>query len=87
MRRVRRGKMDLLRFYLPHDSTGKISTHKAALTAFGFGVRGCVCRLAAAVAAVEVCSRAVVRARNPRSEKPDLRHSADGYCTDVKAAM
>jgi len=42
VRRVRRGKMDLLRFYLPHDSTGKISTHKAASQRFGFGVRVCV---------------------------------------------
>jgi hypothetical protein len=60
---MHRGKMALLRFYLPHESTGKISTHKAALTALGSGVRGCVCRFAAAVTDAEVCARAVVSAR------------------------
>jgi hypothetical protein len=50
--------MNSLRFYLPHESTGKISPNKAALTAFGSGVRRCVCRFAAAVADAEVCARA-----------------------------
>ena len=59
-RHMHRGKMNSLRFYLPHESTGKISTHKAALTAFGAGVRGCVCGFAAAVADAEVCARAAV---------------------------
>jgi hypothetical protein len=48
--------MALLRFYLLHESTGKIPPHKAALTAFGLGVRGRVCRFTAAVADAEVCA-------------------------------
>jgi hypothetical protein len=52
--------MNSLRFYLPHESTGKISPNKAALTAFGAGVGGCVCRFAAVVAHAEVCAWAAL---------------------------
>jgi len=48
--------MALLRFYFPHESTGKIPPHKAALAAFGSGVRGGVCRFTAAVTDAEVCA-------------------------------
>ena len=59
---MHRGRMALLRFYLPHESTGKISPNKAALTASGSGVRRCVCRFAAVVADAEVCALAALRA-------------------------
>jgi len=52
--------MALLRFYPAYDTTGKISPHKAALTALGAGVGGCVCRFAAVVAHAEVCAWAAL---------------------------
>jgi len=58
--RIHRGRMALLRFCLPHESTGKIPTHKAALTAFGAGVCDCICCFAASVADAAVCAWAAL---------------------------
>jgi hypothetical protein len=57
-RLMRRGRMNSLCFL--HETTGKIPTHEAALTAFYSGVRDCVCGFAAAVADAEVCARAAL---------------------------